>query len=106
MQIGFYQLIGHEGSSMHLSFATGDLVQELAVAMAIIAILEHSLGGLLGVVKGIVLLVKAILNDADVLTEFDQGLAVCSVGHAKETIQISYKQMRSFRLTRCHQDGN
>ena len=90
MQIRFYQFIGHEGISVHLHFATGNLAQEFAIAFAVVpveglAILEHSLGRLLGVIKGIVLLTKAILDDADVLTEFDQGLAVCSVGHSKES---------------------
>ena len=75
---------------MQLCFSSGYLAQECLIAFTIVAIegfavLEHGLGGLLGIVEGIVLHAKAILDDADALAEFYQSLAILGIAHAEVT---------------------
>ena len=58
------------------------------------AVLEHGLGGLLGIVKGIVLLPEIVLDDADSLTELRQHLAERGIVHSKKAGDAL-----------CHADG-
>ena len=85
---GLDDFIRGKRAGVQLSFSSGYLAQECLIAFTIVAIerfavLEHGLGGLLGIVKGIVLHAEAILNDANTLAEFYQGLTILSIIHTE-----------------------
>ena len=83
---GLDQLVGHQGAGVELLCTLGDTVHECSVPIAIIShkglpILEHGLGGLLGVVKGVVFFPQVILDDANLGAQGAQRFAVLGVVH-------------------------
>ena len=67
---GLDHLIGHQGASVELLRTLGDTAHGFIIAVSIIShegltILEHGLGGLLGVIEGVVFFAQVVLDDAD-----------------------------------------
>ena len=71
---------------MDLLHSLSDSVHEVTVSVTIIThkgltVLEHCLGGLLGVIEGVVFFAKIILNDTDLRTQGTQRLTVLGIVH-------------------------
>ena len=88
LEAGLHDLIGQEGAGVQLRLAPLHLLHESAVALAVVApegpaVLEHGLGGLLGVVEGVILLPQVVLQDPDPGAQTHQRLAVVPVRQAE-----------------------
>lgn len=82
------QFVGRQGAGVELLRTLGDTVHKCFVPIAIIShkclpILEHGLGGLLGVVKGVVFFAQVILDDANLRAQGTQRFAVLGVVHTQ-----------------------
>ena len=85
---GLDHLIGHQGASVELLRTLGDTAHEFIIAVSIIShegltILEHGLGGLLGVIEGVVFFAQVVLDDADLGAQGAQRFAVLGVVHSQ-----------------------
>ena len=85
---GCDHIVGVEGVRVEGRLPLTDLSHEVLVALAVVAekglaVLEHSLGGLLGVVKGVVPLTQVVLQNGDSGAQGREGLAVGGLGHAQ-----------------------
>ncbi len=85
-----HQLIGQEGAGVEFRLAQVYPIQEGPVAVSVIAqeglaIFEHGLGGLLGVIEGVIPLSEIVLDDADASPQGGQGLAVVPFGQTEGT---------------------
>ena len=75
---------------MELLRTLGDTAHEFIIAVSIIShegltILEHGLGGLLGVIEGVVFFAQVVLDDADLGAQGAQRFAVLGVVHTHRT---------------------
>ena len=87
---GLDHLIGRQGASVELLRTLGDTAHEFIIAVSIIShegltILEHGLGGLLGVIEGVVFFAQVVLDDADLGAQGAQRFAVLGVVHTHHT---------------------
>ena len=85
---GLDHLIGRQGASVELLRTLGDTAHEFIIAVSIIShegltILEHGLGGLLGVIEGVVFFAQVVLDDADLGAQGAQRFAVLGVVHSQ-----------------------
>ena len=78
--------VGSQSAGVKLFRAFGDFAHESAVAFAVIsheslAVLEHGLGGLFGVIKSVVPFPQIVFEDADSGAQGAEGFAVLGVVH-------------------------